>query len=155
MTRLQNSFARALTCAVVFGLFALLPIAANGQGNTTVTKVVADLAPPAGAADATPKGKATAFYKQKGDSVSQRLAVTLEHLEKRTDYTVVIDGFLLGTIQPKGNSGTVVLRYRDPARGHQTLLPIELEPLSDLQTIQVFKVETGELILEGTFDVVE
>lgn len=155
MTRLHFSLGGAVACAAVLGLLILLPTVASAQGNAVVSKIVADLAPPADATDSTPKGKANAQHKLKGDTVTQKLAITLQHLEKRTDYDVVIDGVSLGIFQPKGNSGTLVLRYRDPARGNQTQLPEEIGPLTDLQTIQVFKVETGELILEGAFELVE
>ena len=155
MTRLHLSIAGAVACAAVIGLFALLPQAVSAQGNAVVSKIVADLAPPVGATDTTPKGKANAQHKLKGDALTQKLAITLQHLEKKTEYDVVIVGVSLGIFKPKGNSGTLVLRYRDPARGNQTQLPEELGPLTDLQTIQVFKVETGELILEGAFELVE
>lgn len=145
---------RITAVGVVLAFVALLPVTTFAQNEATVTKLVANLQPVDGGSYPNVTGKAIAFYKEKGETVTQKLVITLQHLQKRTDYDVQIDGFSLGIFRPKGNSGTVVLRYRSPVKGNQTAIPIEIEPLIEVVVVQVFKVDTGELILEGTFDVV-
>ena len=150
-------FARLMLFAALMALTALFvlgPSTTYGQSNSNTTKMEAELLPPEGSSNTAPKGKAKTVYVDNGQKVVQKLAITAKHLEKRTEYRVVVDGVELGVFQPKGNSGTLVLRFRDPAKGNQTPLPEELLPVVDMQTVEIFNAESGELVLAGTFEVV-
>lgn len=155
MNRTFSFWRYTLAITVIFGAMTSVPILGGAQSGADVTKTTAKLLPPTGASDQSPTGKAITQYKDKGGAVSQKLAITLQHLERKTDYQIVIDGIELGTYSPKGNSGTLVVRFRDPVKGHQTQLPIEVGPVQDMQLIQVFNVDTGDLVLEGMFEVSE
>jgi hypothetical protein len=150
----RGSIRLALLVAVV-GLFVVSPSSAYAQdAEETALKTEANLAPPEGATDTAPTGKAKTLYVDNGQKILQKLAITAQHLERQTDYRVLVDGVELGVFRPRGNSGTLVLRFRDPAKGNQTPIPEELLPVSEMQTVEVFDDESGELVLAGTLEVV-
>jgi hypothetical protein len=126
-----------------------------GQGGATTTKTEADLVAPSGASNPNAKGKAKTFFQDNGQRVSQRLQITAQGLERKATYTVVVDGLHIGDFRTKGNSGTLVLRFRDPAKGRQTPLPPEIEPVYEIVTVEIVDATTGEIALVGTFDVVD
>ena len=137
-------------------LLALLALCAAPSFAQTGTplKLEANLAAPSGATDTTPTGKAKAFYRDSGNGVLEKLSVALQHLPRRTEYRVVINGVDLGVFRPRGNSGSLVLKFRDPAKGNQPAFPVGFPLTRDFQTMDVYNVATGALMLTGTFVVV-
>ena len=147
---------RQLSSGVAFVLaFVLFAGPALAQGGADVTKTAGDLLAPAGATNPNAKGKVKTFFQDNGQKVSQRLMITAQQLTKRATYRVVIDGFDIGVFATKGKSGTLVLRFRDPAKGRQTLVPLEVEPVFDIVIVEIFDATTGELALTGTLEAVE
>lgn len=152
---IRRSLQIALASVAVVALVLALPVAVPAQDGATTIKTEAALAPPVGAADPRPKGKAKTLYRDNGQNLLQKLSITAQRLQKRTDYRVVIDGVVLGVFAPKGNSGTLKLRYRTPAKGNQDAIPAALGIASDFVLIDVFDDATGELVLTGTFVLVD
>jgi hypothetical protein len=136
-------------------MVALLAGPGFAQNGANETKTAGDLVAPAGATNPNAKGKVKTFFLDNGHRVSQRLTITAQRLTRNTDYRVVVDGFEVGAFATKGKSGTLVLRFRDPAKGRQTPLPVEIEPVFDIVTVEIFDATTGELALTGTLEAVD
>jgi hypothetical protein len=149
-SRIRTQIGSAVCAIALLGLmFAPLTVAA--QGGAINIKTQAALVPPDGATNANAKGKAKTLYRDNGNSVLQKLTITLQKVERRTDYRILIDGLELGVFRPKGNSGTVAIRFRTPAKGNQDAVPVELGEVRDFVLVEVFNDATGELVLTGTF----
>jgi hypothetical protein len=148
----QQAIHGSVACVV-----ALVFLVGSGlaQGGAETTKTAGDLVAPVGATNPNAKGKVKTFFQDNGQKVSQRLMITAERLTRKTDYRVVVDGFDIGTFATKGKSGTLVLRFRDPAKGRQTPLAPEIEPVFEIVTVEIFDATTGELALTGTLEVVD
>ena len=149
MTHTRGFVLGALVVALVAAMAPLAVTAQSGEG--TAYKATAQLAPPDGAPETKAKGKAKTFHLDNGDNSLQKIAITIQNVERRTDYRIVIDGIELGVFSPKGNSKTLKLRFRDPAKGNKLEIPEELQPVDTLQVVEVFNATTGELVLTGTF----
>jgi hypothetical protein len=150
-SQIRTSIGSALCAVALLGL-AFAPLTVTAQGGATNVKTQATLVPPDGATDADAKGKAKTLYRDNGNNVLQKLTITLQKLERRTDYRIAIDGLELGVFSPKGNSGTLVVKFRTPAKGNQDAVPAELGEVRDFVLIEVFNDATGELVLTGTFE---
>jgi hypothetical protein len=138
---------------IAFALIAFVAFCAPtalAQDGTPL-KLEAVLAAPSGATDTTPTGKAKTFYRAEGNGVLEKLTVTLQHLQRKTEYRIAINGTDLGVFTPKGNSGTVVLKFRDPAKGKQVGFPVGFPLTKDYQVIDVYEVAGGTLVMTGTF----
>jgi hypothetical protein len=127
--------------------------AAQGGADRASQKFEATLTAPDGATNTRASGKAKAFRNEDdtGEHVSQRLQITAQRLERRTDYRVVVDGVDFGVYSPRGN-GALALRFRDPVRGHLLAFPEGL--VVDVTTfvqIDIVNNTTGEVALTGTF----
>ena len=138
-------------CAIALLALVFAPMSVAAQGGATNVKTSANLAPPEGATNTNAKGKAKTLYRDNGNNVLQKLTITLQKVERRTDYRIVIDGVELGIFSPKGNSGTITVKFRTPAKGNQDEIPAELGEVRDFALIEVFNDETGELALTGIF----
>jgi hypothetical protein len=149
MQYLRSSFAIGLLALAAFVFAAPAPVSA--QDDTSVAKSTATLAAPDGATNTSAKGKAKTFSRESANNPMEKLSVTAQQLTRRTDYRVVINGVELGVFSPKGNSGTLNLRYRTPAKGHQAGIPAALGSVRNFQTIDIYNAGTGELVLTGTF----
>src|SRR4051794_6492548 len=98
--------------------------AQDGTGDTSNSiKSEATLTAPDGATNTNAKGTAKTFYVDNGQTVMQRLQITAQQLDRGVDYDVMVDGVDYGLYSPRGGSGTLVLRFRDPARGGQLGFP--------------------------------
>jgi hypothetical protein len=136
-----------LACA---GLLMVCTFGVLAQASETNVKTEATLAPPDGAANTAAKGKAKTLYKEEG-GLFQKLIVTCEHLDRKTDYRLVADGIELGVFSTKGNSGTLKAKFRDPVKGNASALPEGCPPVKDLLKLEIYNVATGELTLTGDF----
>jgi hypothetical protein len=142
---------RALAVLAVAAMIFATPAPAPAQNGATNIKTQATLLPPDGATNTNAKGKAKTQYRDNGNNLLQKLTITLQQLERRTDYRIMIDGLLLGVFAPKGNSGTLKVNFRTPPKGNQDAIPLELGETRDFLLIEVFNDETGELVLVGDF----
>ena len=148
-TTIRTRIGGALCAVALLGLI-FAPAPCMAQGGATNVKTQATLLPPDGATNTAAKGKVKTLYRDNGNSVLQKLTITLQKLERRTDYRIVIDGLELGVFSPKGNSGTLTARFRTPAKGNQDEIPVELGEVRDFVLVEVFNDATGELALTGT-----
>ena len=152
MNRLIRSQLGGALCVIALLALVFAPLTVAAQGGATNVKTAANLVAPDGATNTNAKGKAKTLYRDNGNSVLQKLTITLQKVERRTDYRILIDGIELGVFRPKGNSGTVTVKFRTPAKGNQDAVPAELGEVRDFLLIEVFNDETGELALTGTFE---
>jgi hypothetical protein len=152
---MAGTFRRAAVAGLVALLFGLSPLARaqNVTGETySNVKSETSLTPPDGATNMRAKGTAKTFYVDNGHSVMQRLQVTAQRLDRGVSYRLLIDGLDFGVYSPRGGSGTLALRFRDPVKGN--LLPFPDGVAVDVRTfvtIQIVNDTTGEIALQGTF----
>ena len=139
--------AGAIALAFVFSFFA--PMALAGEP----LKTEANLAAPEGSTSSV-KGKAKATFHEKASGATEKLSITLQHLERNVEYRLVVDGIELALVRPKGKSGTVKLSLRRPTKGNQAAIPEAIPPVNTLTTIEVYNVGTSALVATGTFVVV-
>jgi len=131
-----------------------IPVRAQAVGDEQDTSLKASttLLPPSGATNGRAKGSAKTFYVENENQIVQRLQVSAQRLERGQQYRLTIDGVDFGVYSPRGGSGTLALRFRDPAKGN--LLPFPLGVEVDVRlfsVIQLVNDATGEIVLEGQF----
>lgn len=148
----MSNFRSILALAFAFVVVVWTVPAVYAQGSEPI-KLEASLTAPEGSTSAA-KGKAKATYHLKSNGVSEKLSITLQHLERRTGYRIALNGIDLGVFEPKGNSGTVKVQMRRPAKGNQRAIPDTIPALDTLTTIDVYNNATSELVATGAFAVV-
>lgn len=153
---MKSTYLRLRFLVSILGLAALIfaPAArtvAQDEDSGTSEKGEAQLTAPEGATNADAKGKAKTFYVDSGNQVVQRLQVSAQHLDRGVEYQLLVDGIDYGTYSPRGGSGTLVLRFRDPVKGHLLPFPEGEVDVRLFEMIEVVNVETGEVVLSGSF----
>jgi hypothetical protein len=147
--------------AIFPALIALLlsvPCVLFAQDDDTSNQTVneATLLPPEGATNTRAKGKAKTFYLDNGSNFIQRLNINAQHLQSGVEYQVLVDGVDYGLYTTRGNSGSLVLRFRDPARGSSIAFPEAEEgsvvDVREIVLIEIVDSETGEVVLSGSFE---
>lgn len=153
---MPSTYLRLRILVSVLGLAALIfvPAArtlAQDEDSGTSEKGEAELTAPDGATNADAKGKAKTFYVDNGNQIVQRLQVSAQHLDRGVEYQLLVDGIDFGTYSPRGGSGTLVLRFRDPVKGHLLPFPEGEVDVRLFELIEIVNVETGEVVLSGSF----
>jgi len=145
----------ALMAVLIAVVVAPTP-SARAQGGVDATqstlKFNATLTAPDGATNTRATGKAKASVNDNGSTILQKLQISAQKLDRGVDYRVLIDGVDFGVYSSRGGSGSLVLRFRDPVKGH--LLPFPEGVTVDVTTfvaIEIVNDTTGEVVLSGTF----
>jgi hypothetical protein len=140
--------AAVVVIAILACLAAVVPSAWAQEQEPVKTE--ANLVAPAGSTSGV-TGKAKATYQVKQNGTSEKLYVTVQHVQRRTSYRLAVNGIDLGVFEPKGNSGTLKLQLRRPVKGRQSGIPDTIPPVNLLTTIDVYDAVSGELVATGLF----
>ena len=71
-------------------------------------------------------------------------------LAPNTEYALVIDNTLVGTATTDG-SGSLRIRFSDPARRSDRALPEAVRPIAQAQTVGIYEVAAQRLVASGQF----
>ena len=132
----------------------------DGTDDGDQFKSEATLTAPEEATNARAKGKAKASYHDNTDDgddgeasdAVQRLNITAQKLVRGVEYRVLVDGVDWGLHSPRGNSGTLALRFRDPVVRNLIAFPEGEIDLRLAELIEIVDEETGEIVLSGTLE---
>lgn len=100
--------------------------------------------------DGTRIGKAKTASVTTSTRSLQALRIQVSDLTPNAEYAIVIDNTLVGTATASA-SGTLKLKFSDPAGRNSAALPEAIRPIATVQTIAIYEVQSQRLVASGQF----